>query len=50
MESFIRYKPNARVRELNSVKKRMDERIDESVFLCFGHIKRMKGNRDAKRE
>ena len=33
--------PNAQMRELCGVKKRVDERNDESVLQWFGHIQRM---------
>ena len=41
--------PNARVREFCDVKKRVGERIDENFLLWFGHMKKMKNNRNAKR-
>ena len=34
--------PNARIWELCGVRKGLDERIDECVLLCFGHVERMK--------
>ena len=41
--------PNARIRELCVVKKGLDERIDECVLRCFGHVERMERVRIAKR-
>ena len=32
--------PNARIRELCGVTKRLDERMDEGVFRCFGYVER----------
>ena len=41
---FARWKmdrvPNARIRELCGVARRVEERIDESVLRWFGHIER----------
>ena len=33
--------PNAEIKELCGLTKLLDERIDESVLLWFGHIERM---------
>ena len=33
--------PNARIRELYEVKKKVDERIDEGILRWFGHVERM---------
>ena len=41
--------PNARIREMCGVKKRVDERIDEGVLRCFDHVERMEKDRIAKR-
>ena len=41
--------PNAGIRELCGVSKGVDERIDETIFLWFHHIKRMENDRIAKR-
>ena len=40
---------NARIRELCGVRKRLDERINESVLRLFGHVERMERDRIAKR-
>ena len=32
---------NARIMELCGMKKGLDERIDEGVFRCFGHVERI---------
>ena len=40
---------NTRIRELNRVVKRMDERIGEGVLQCFGHVERMENSKIAKR-
>ena len=37
--------PNARIRELCGEKKGVDERIDEGVLRCFGHVERMENDR-----
>ena len=34
--------PNTRIREMCGLKKGLDERIDEDVLRCFGHVERMK--------
>ena len=41
--------PNARIKELCGVMKRLDERTDEVVLRWFGHVKRMNNHRFAKR-
>ena len=41
--------PNAWIRELCGVVKRVDEKIDKCVLHWFGHIKRMNKDRIAKR-
>ena len=41
--------PNARIRELCGVAKRVDERVDEGVLRWFGHVERMERDRIAKR-
>ena len=41
--------PNARIRELCRVMKRVAERIEEDVLRWFGHVKRMENDRNAKR-
>ena len=41
--------PNAQIREFCGVTKGLDERIDENVFLGFGHVERMENERTAKR-
>ena len=41
--------PNARIRELCGVRKRLDESIDESVLRWFGHVERMERDRIVKR-
>ena len=40
--------PNARIKELCGVKKRLDERIDEGVLWWFSHVERMESDRIAK--
>ena len=40
---------NARIRELNRVKKGLDERIDESVLRWLGHVDRMENDGIFKR-
>ena len=39
---------NARIRELCGVTKGVDERIDERVLRCFGHVERMETDGIAK--
>ena len=41
--------PNARIRQLCSVMKDVDERIDEGVLRWFGHMGRMEKDRIYKR-
>ena len=41
--------PNAWIRELCRVMKRLDERIDEDVLQWFDHKERMENERIAKR-
>ena len=41
--------PNAWIRELCGVTKRVDERVDEDVLRWFGHMERMEKDRIAKR-
>ena len=41
--------PNAQTRELCGVKKELDDRIDEGVFWCVGHVERRESDRIAKR-
>ena len=41
--------PNARIRELCSVTKGVDKRIDEGIFRWFGHVEKMENDRIAKR-
>ena len=41
--------PNARIRELCRVMKGVDEKIDDGVLQCFGHVERMERKRIAKR-
>ena len=40
---------NARIRELCSVTKGVDKRIDEGIFRWFGHVEKMENDRIAKR-
>ena len=40
---------NPQIRELCKVKKGLDERIDEGVLWCFGHVERMERDRIVKR-
>ena len=40
--------PNARIRKLCGVTKGVDEKIDEGVFRCFGHVERMDNDRTAR--
>ena len=40
--------PNARIRQLREVTKGVDEKIDEGVLQCFGHVERMENDRIAK--
>ena len=41
--------PNAWIRELCGVTKWVDERIDEGVLRCFGHVEGMENDRFALR-
>ena len=41
--------PNARIRQKCGVTNGMDEKIDEGVLRCFGHMVRMENDRIAKR-
>ena len=41
--------PNARIRELCGVTKRVDERIDEGILRWFGHVEGMENDRIVKR-
>ena len=41
--------PNARIRELCGVKKRVDRRIGEGVLWLFDHVGRMESHRIANR-
>ena len=42
--------PNARIRELCGEKKGVDEKIDEGVLRCFGHVERMENDRINNRD
>ena len=41
--------PNAQIRELCGVKKRLDERSDEGMLRWFGHVERMERDKIAKK-
>ena len=45
MERFL----NTGIRELCRLKKGIDERIDEGLLWCFGHVERMESDSIAKR-
>ena len=42
--------PNARIRQFCGVTKGVDEKIDEDLLRCFGHVERRKNDRIAKRD
>ena len=41
--------PNARVRGISAERKSLDERNDEDVLRCFGHVERIERDTIAKR-
>ena len=42
--------PTAWIRQLFGVTKGVDEKIDEGILQCFGHVERMENDRISKKD